>query len=258
MVMPRKYPGYLVNNKRWRKRQHYVAPYYKYGLDLGIYSDSMDLIVNELVKRIKGNYQNIIHFSGDPGSGKSTCCIQMMKRLAKALKIELDIPTDYIYTSDDMWNKLKNHPTPIFFFDEASVTLNSLSYRGTDDRDILSIIETMRSKHHNIFLVSPTIGNINAKVRREYVDFRVECASDKTPLRYGSTAYGRGIFEFKERIPPKKDGDEPNWNLLTTGTFDELDPETNAIYQEVKSKHQDVLIERVIKRNMKQYEEIET
>lgn len=256
MVMPKKYPGTLVYNRRWRKRQHYVAPYYKYGLELGIYSDTMDLIVKELVKRIKNNYQNVIHFSGDPGSGKSTCTIQMIQRLAKALKVDFDLPNDYIYTPDDLWNKLRmENPTPIFFFDEASVTLNSLSYRGSDDRDIVSIIETMRSRGYNIFLVSPTFGNINAKVRRNYVDFRVECSSDKTPLRWGSTAYGRGFFEFKERVPPRKDGDDPNWNLLTTGTFDELDAETDSIYQPIKSQHQNVLVDRAIKRNMKQYEE---
>ena len=136
--MPRAktYKGTPVINHRWGdRRQYWIGHYQRYGIDLGVYSDSFDQIVKLLAKRIRNKQQNILHFGGDTGSGKSTLAIQMCKALATRLNTTFDLEADYIYGVEDLWDKLNDpNASPISLFDEATVTLNrgNARSRGVD------------------------------------------------------------------------------------------------------------------------------
>ena len=156
--MPRKkpeksYPGKLFYNPRWHnKKQHVVGYYRKFSMYILVGSDTLDLFVKELKENIKKGYQNIIVIEGGTGSGKSSAAIW----LAKTMDPKWSISENYIYSLEDLKKKLDKADhgekvSPISLFDEAVVSLNSRNSSRTEDKDMLILFNTMRSRGwHNI------------------------------------------------------------------------------------------------------------
>lgn len=250
--MPRAktYRGRLVRNKRYHnKKMHWVTSYVRYGLELGVYSDAFDIFIRTLVRRIKKNLQNVIIVTGDTGSGKSTICIEIAMELAKALNTTFDLDVDYVYGAEDLWNKL-NQPgaSPISLFDEGSVSLNSMNSRKTGDRDIVVILDTMRSRGLTTIIALPDIRQCNPSIRRIHANYVIECSSVEHPFVKG---YDRGFFEVKDKRFSKKKRYDPDpwWNVLYTGIFGPLPPKIDEQYQKIKRARQDGLLIDIRNRN---------
>lgn len=250
--MPRAktYRGRVVRNKRYHnKKMHLVTSYVRYGIELGVYSDAFDTFVKQMRKRIKKNLQNVIIVTGDTGSGKSTWCIQFAMALAKELGVPFDLDVDYVYGADDLWDKLnKPGASPISLFDEGSVSLNSMNSRKTGDRDIVVILDTMRSRGLTTIIALPDIRQCNPSIRRIHANYVIECSSVEHPFVKG---YDRGFFEVKDKRYSKKKRYDPDpwWNVLYTGIFGPLDAETDKKYQQIKRARQDGLLLDIRKRN---------
>ena len=250
--MPRAktYRGRVVRNKRYHnKKMHLVTSYVRYGIELGVYSDAFDIFVKTLVRRIKKNLQNVIIVTGDTGSGKSTWCIQFAMALAKALGVSFDLDNDYMYGSEDLWEKIQNpDASPISLFDEGSVSLNSMNSRKTGDRDIVVILDTMRSRGLTTIIALPDIRQCNPSIRRIHANYVIECSSVEHPFVKG---YDRGFFEVKDKRYSKKKRYDPDpwWNVLYTGVFGPLPPDIDEKYQKIKRARQDGLLIDIRKRN---------
>lgn len=251
-MMPRAkdYPGIKVRNKRWNNKcQHLLRVYYRSRQWVGIYSDTFDLFVNTLAKRTRNNQQNVVFVGGSTGSGKSTLAIQLCYELAKKLKVDFDLKNDYVYSVEDLWQKLKNpDAAPISLIDEAVLVLNSKRSQSNDSVDVVNLFNTMRSRGWSTFIVAPSIGQINKDVRATHIDFEVYCSSDDDSFIPG---YGRGFFEVsksKRFRYSKANNGEPYYVLLSTGVFRELPKKIDDVYQPIKVHAQDVLIENIIKR----------
>lgn len=250
--MPRAktYRGRVVKNERYHnKKMHLVTSYVRYGLELGVYSDAFDIFIKRLVYRIKRKLQNVIIVTGDTGSGKSTLCIEIAIALAKALGTTFDLDKDYLYGSDDTWEKLDDpDASPISLFDEGSVSLNSLNSRKQGDRDIVVLLDTMRSRGWTTIIAIPDIRQLNASIRRIHANFVLECSSIEHPFVKG---FDRGFFEVKDKRFSKKKRYDPDpwWNVLYTGIFGPLPPEIDAKYQPIKRARQDNLIIDARRRN---------
>ncbi len=250
--MPRAktYRGRVVRNKRYHnKKMHLVTSYVRYGIELGVYSDAFDIFVKTLVRRIKKNLQNVIIVTGDTGSGKSTWCIQFAMTLAKALGVTFDLDKDYMYGSEDLWEKIQNpDASPISLFDEGSVSLNSMNSRKTGDRDIVVILDTMRSRGLTTIIALPDIRQCNPSIRRIHANYVIECSSVEHPFVKG---YDRGFFEVKDKRYSKKKRYDPDpwWNVLYTGVFGPLPPDIDEKYQKIKRARQDGLLIDIRKRN---------
>ena len=250
--MPRAktYRGRVVRNKRYHnKKMHLVTSYIRYGLELGVYSDAFDIFVKTLANRIKRNLQNVVIVTGDTGSGKSTVTIELCMALAKLLGVSFDLDRDYMYGSEDLWEKLDDpNASPISLFDEGSVSLNSMNSRKTGDRDIVVILDTCRSRGLTTFIVLPDIRQCNPSIRRIHANFVLECSSIEHPFVKG---YDRGFFEVKDKRYSKKKRYDPDpwWNVLYTGIFGKLPEEIDKKYQKIKRSRQDGLLVDIRRRN---------
>ncbi len=249
--MPRaqKYAGKLVYNERWgNRKQHIVANYVRYNRNLGIYSDTFDIMIKMLAKRIRNKQQNIIQIVGDTGSGKSTLAIEMCYALAKELNVTFDFDRDYIYVGADMWKKmLDDDCCPISLMDEASITLESMNSRSRDNRDIVQLFNTMRDRGLTTILVSPEYTQVDKSVRRVHTNFLIECSSPDHPFLRG---YDRGLFELKDKRKSWNSDKDPYWNVLSTGIFGALDPKIEAIYLPIKKSRQNLIIEDGYRRHV--------
>lgn len=245
--MPRakKYPGSPYYNSRWGGRKQYVIGYYKKHTEkILICSDTMDLFAKELKRRVKDNFQNIVVFEGGTGSGKSSAAI----RLAKTMDPKWSITDNYIYSLQDLKDKLQRAEdgekvSPISLFDEAVVSLNSRNSMRTDDKNMLILFNTMRSRGWTTLLCVPSIFDLNKSLRATHVDFKIRCP-DK-PLLKGYDR--RGFLEFsKAKRSEYSRAGEPYWYLFAAGIFPPLEPAWDAEYQKLKNQKQDDLLSKFI------------
>lgn len=247
---PKNYKGREVINMRWGGRtQHLIGKYRRYGITLGIYSDTYDMFVDELVKRTKNDQQNVVFCEGPTGSGKSTLAIGLASELARKLGYSFDLDRDYVYGPKDMWRKLDEpDASPVSLIDEGTLSLNTMNFRRKDDTDLVVLFDTMRSRHWTTFICAPNIRQINPTVRRLHIDFKLECSGPDMPFVRG---YERGFFELTNKVYSRKKRYDPDpyWNVLSTGVFGPLPQDIDRKYQVIKSKRQDMLIMEGVKRN---------
>lgn len=246
--MPRakKYAGSPYYNSRWGGRKQYVIGYYKKHTEtILIGSDTMDLFAKELKKRVKNNFQNIVVFEGGTGSGKSSAAI----RLAKTMDPKWSITDNYIYSLQDLKDKLHRAEmgekvSPISLFDEAVVSLNSRNSMRSDDKNMLILFNTMRSRGWTTLLCVPSIFDLNKSLRATHVDFKIRCP-DK-PLLKGYDRRGFLEFSMAKRSEYSRAG-EPYWYLFAAGIFPPLEPSWDAEYQKLKNEKQDDLLAKFIR-----------
>lgn len=236
----RKYAGTEVLNKRYGyKKMHSIASYKMYGLDLKIYSDAFDEIVNIICKRYKEQLQTVITIIGQTGSAKSTLGIKLCMEVARKLKLDFDIEDIYIYSAKDVWDKLSNDKfNPICLYDEGAVSLNSKRSMSRDNVDIENAFTTLRDRGLISILCLPSIDFLDKAIRDVHVEYRINVYDQRNPLiRNG----GKGFFDFNNKIVSKKNG-KVYWNVLFAGVFTDLDDDTKKKYLAIKKAHQDQLI----------------
>lgn len=249
--MPRAkvYPGQSVLNKKFNNRRMHLLRVYKRGREIrGIYSDAFDIFVKELRDRTKKHQQNVVIIDGDTGSGKSTLAIKLCYALAKKMNVPFSLDKDYIYTLSNLWDKLEDpNASPINLIDEGSLLINSKSAMTRENKDVVNLFNTMRSRGWTTIVCVPSIKQIDKGVRTTHADFRVHCTSEDSSILKG---YGRGFFEVNRaiRYEYSKDG-EPYWYLQYTGVFKPLDPQTDSEYQVIKLSRQKMLIKEMIEKN---------
>ena len=245
----RKKGGVFVRNYAAGGKKMEMVAYYKVGKTIrGIYADAMDVFVDVLAERIRNDQQNVVVVTGDTGSGKSTFAIQLCYALSKRLAASFDLADDYIYSLDDLWDKLERvDACPISLFDEGAVTLSSSNAMRRDDRDMVTLFNTMRSRGWTTVIAIPSIYHLNKSVRAAHVDFMCRCNSPDRSLIRG---YGRGFVEiYKAKRGTFSKGGDPYWTLMYTGIFGDLSPRIKQKYLPIKEQKQDDLINGIIRRS---------
>lgn len=240
------YPGKPYYNPRWKgKRQHVIGWYRKHTMTILVCSDTLDLFVKELKARVKDGYQNVIVIEGGTGSGKSSAAI----RLAKTIDPKWSITDNYIYSLEDLKRKLDRankgeEVSPISLFDEAVVSLNSRNSMRSDDKNMLILFNTMRSRGWTTILCVPSIFDLNKAVRSTHVDYKLRCP-DKAPIK---GVPKRGFLEFSvAKRSEYSRSNEPYWYLFAAGVYPPLEKDWNEEYQKLKFSKQDELIMDFIK-----------
>lgn len=241
------YRGRLVYNANVGHKMHLIAEYRTfYGRREGIYSDAYDRLIQTLVKRINTDQQNVLLVEGETGSGKSAFCLNLCLDLARELKCGFDLDKDYIYSANDLWQKLKDpDANPINFLDEGTVTLASNNAMQKSDKQIATLMDTMRSKHWTTVIASPSHLRINSTIRRDHASFKIRCTSENKPLVKG---YGRGFFECRKAVRYEFKKDEPEWYMMYAGVFGDYPPMLRDEYLKIKADRQAELMQRYIDR----------
>lgn len=240
------YPGRRVRNTHNNRYMHLIARYRFQGHIEGIYSDAFDIFVDELARRIKRDQQNVIVVEGDTGSGKSAFALNLCVALSRKLGKSFDLSKDYIYASSDLWAKLADEDAgPISLLDEGSVTIASMNATRKDDKDIMTLFNTMRSRGWTTIICNPSIMRINQAVRTDHVDFKIRCNSPEKPLIKG---YGRGFFQCRRANRHEFKKGDPFWELIYTGVFGDYPASLRDEYIAIKNSHQEVLMDRMVRR----------
>ena len=214
-----------------------VASYIEGGVVRYIYVDLITPFAAVLRQRIKDDHQNIVLVSGGTGSGKSNAAVA----LARAIDPKWKIAENYIYSLDDLRNKLRSpNYSPVSLFDEASVSLNSNNSQTKDSKMMTVIFDTMRSRGQTYILCIPNMMNLNNRVREEHVDFLMLCPSI-SPI---PGCDPRGMIKIYRRVD--RDWAKSYFQLIGTALFQPMSTRLNNQYQKIKAEHQDILIDKFI------------
>lgn len=202
-----------------------------------IYSDLLTPFAEMLKKRIRSKRQNIIAVVGGTGSGKSTLAIQLCRRI----DYKWDLAENYIYSTEDLKRKLSRpDSSPINLFDEGSVSLNSSNSMQKDDKMMVVLFDTMRSRGWTTIICIPSLDSLNKRIRTYHLDYLIMCPNT-TPLRGYDK---RGFAKIYEHV--LRDWGQPWDKPIGTTLFDKLPPRIDKEYQGIKTEHQNLLIQRFI------------
>lgn len=196
-----------------------------------IYSDMNDKLAKLIRRRAKNHHQSIIVISGGTGSGKSTEAVI----LGNEVNPEWDIEGGYVYGADDLRAVLSKgrRPGVINFFDEGSVSLNSLNFNRGDDKGIVTMLDILRSWEMTTIICIPCFFDLNSRVRAHLVDFWIHCP--EKPLIKGRDP--RDFFEVYSSSHNQW-STKVYWNFLGAGTHGPLRGDIEETYERIKYEHQ--------------------
>lgn len=200
------------------------------------YNNGENLIYKNLVKHfarrlranIRAKHQNVVVVIGSTGSGKSTIAIH----ICLAIDPKWDLESNYIYDVDDLKRKLKKPQSKVSLFDEGSVILNSKNTMKSEDKEIMTLFDTMRSLGWTTVICVPKLASLNKGIRESHLNYVVVCP-EKAPLR-GYDA--RGFFHIHTAEHYTWGGDW--YPMIATGTYPKLPKKLQLEYDRIKLEHQ--------------------
>ena len=203
-----------------------------------VYGDVIPAFADVLRRRIEDDRQNVIVVAGDTGSGKSTFALHMCYEMGGK---RWDLRSNYIYDVNDLKTKLdRSKPSPISLFDEGSISLNSNNSMKGDDKMLVALFDTMRSRHWTTFICIPKIEMLNKRIREVHVDYVCRCPIQPVISGYES----RGFIQIYKHI--RREWGEDYDKLIATGIYPPLDDKTQRLYAAVKASAQARLIDQFV------------
>lgn len=215
--------------------QHDSGKYYTQYL----YEDLMDLLVKDMHANVRKDYDNVVLITGGEGSGKSGCMYHLLQLYKGDWNDETDIKASYTYNMDFMRQRFqsKDFGNGIFWMDETTQIASNRDWQSQDNKDIVSILETFRSKKFLFGGCAPKLERVDVYLR----DFRMRYHIHVQPMAFKSTGYmPRGIFELEKRDPQSGE-----MRACGYGLYPDMPDAAKAIYLPLKEECQEALREKI-------------
>lgn len=217
-----------------------------------VYSDLTENLVRVMLKRAnKMDYQNVVVIEGRTGSGKSTLAV----KLARMIDPKFDLDNDYIYSIDDLVAKLEKAKTnikgicPVSLMDEGTVILSGKNSLRKEDKQLIVLLQTMRSLNWTTIICVPKFSDLNAAIREQLVDYRIQCpdkplipfmiAENKDGVKVKYRMSARGFYEvYIPKYPKFSEHSDIYWRWIGSGIYGDLPKDIKEQYRRVKLDHQ--------------------
>lgn len=198
--------------------------------DIPIYSNAITGLAKKIKARIDTNNQVVVVIYGGTGTGKSTMALQLIMALDRTIN-ETNLDDVYIYGPKDLAKKLKDGINqPINWYDEGSVTLNSLETTSKKGRRFSQFFDTMRFQGWISIICIPDGAEINKRIMK-HLDILIECP-DKGPIM---GYLNKGFFNVIERTVHKSG---KFWDdTICIGTFKNVPKKIRTAYEDIKKRH---------------------
>lgn len=236
-------PALLVKSDYFDRPMRLVGTYRD---NRPIYSNLIDGVVDLIKSRIASDNQCVVLITGPTGSGKSTLALQIIRRYEGGKPNLEDI---YIYSQEDLARKLKKEKagetvSKINWFDEGSVTLNSLNTTSRAGQRFSQFFDTMRIDHYVSIICMPDGKDMNGRIER-HVDIVIKCP--KTAPLWNFSA--KGFFDVTKRIvwPSGKVYED----TLGTGIYRDVPKKLRETYQKIKRERANAFKDQIIEEMLK-------
>lgn len=194
----------------------------------GVFANMTTRLAEKILERVKSDNQCLIVISGSTSSGKSTLALQIIKELCDKMGYDFVLDDMYIYSPEDLARKLKRGcQNKINWYDEGSVSLNSLATTSKTGKLFGQFFDTMRLRHFISFLCTVEDSEINKRITK-HADFYISCP--KKPPFLGFQA--RGFYHVTYKI--YYDSGKVWEQFIGTGIYKKLPKKLKEQYEAVK------------------------
>ena len=186
-------------------------------------------------ENVKAHYDNIVMIEGGEGSGKSNLAWNIIDRYSPGF----DISQTYVYNMDGIRDRFAaaDYGGGLFWMDETSQIASNRTWQSDDNKDLVSILETSRSKGFLICGCVPKIDRVDIYLRAYRMRYQLICR----PMSFPSTGYKpRGIFELL-----KRNNETGNMEHVGYGLFDKMPDEASQIYEPIKADFQEKFRQKI-------------
>ena len=220
-------PPVTVNDPWFPIKMKCVGTYGPTG-DIPIYSNAITGLAKKIKARVDSQNQVVAVIFGGTGSGKSTFALNLIKAIDKGFKLD-DV---YIYGPKDLARKIRDEiPQNINWYDEGSVTLNSLETTSRKGKRFSQFFDTQRFDGWISLICIPDGAEIQKRILK-HVDFLIQCP-DSAPI-WGF--YNKGFFNVLERTYYPKSG--KYWDdTICSGIFKQVPKKLRIEYEACKKAH---------------------
>ena len=194
-----------------------------------LYENLLDLLAADMHRNVRSDYDNVLMIEGGEGSGKSNLAWNVIN----AFKPGFNINQTYVYNMQGIRERFAaaDYGGEIFWLDETSQIASNRTWQSQDNQDLVSILETCRSKHLGFIGCVPHITRVDVYLR----DYRMRYLLRCQPMKFNITGYKpRGIFELLKRNPESDQMEHVGYGL-----FDPMPPEAKAVYEPIKAEFQE-------------------
>ena len=194
-----------------------------------LYKDLLQLLAKDMHDNVAAHYDNIVMIEGGEGSGKSNLAWNLIEHYSPGF----DISQTYVYNMDGIRDRFKNadYGGGLFWMDETSQIASNRTWQSEDNKDLVSILETSRSKGFLICGCVPSIDRVDIYLRESRMRYQLICR----PMSFPSIGRkDRGIFELR-----KRNNESLKMDHVGYGLFEQMPKEASAIYEPIKADFQE-------------------
>lgn len=194
-----------------------------------LYEDLLQKLAEDMHDNVRASYDNIVMIEGGEGSGKSNLAWNVIDNYSPGFSIK----DTYVYNMDGIRERFAaaDYGGGLFWMDESSQIASNRTWQSDDNKDLVSILETSRSKGFLITGCVPSIDRVDIYLRSFRMRYLLRCK----PMSFPSTGYkSRGIFELL-----KRNNETQSMEHVGYGLFDPMPAEASQIYEPIKADFQE-------------------
>lgn len=194
-----------------------------------LYEDLLQKLAEDMHDNVRASYDNIVMIEGGEGSGKSNLAWNVIDNYSPGFSIK----DTYVYNMDGIRERFAaaDYGGGLFWMDESSQIASNRTWQSDDNKDLVSILETSRSKGFLITGCVPSIDRVDIYLRSFRMRYLLRCK----PMSFPSTGYkSRGIFELL-----KRNNETQSMEHVGYGLFDPMPEEASQIYEPIKADFQE-------------------
>lgn len=196
-----------------------------------LYKDMLQKLADDMHKNVADSYDNVVVIEGGEGSGKSNLAWQLLNAYSPGF----DIDKTYVYNMDGIRERfaMADYGGGLFWMDETSQIASNRTWQSQDNQDMVSILETCRSKGFTLVCCVPHASRVDLYLREYRMRYLIRCAPDEFPGQdFGYL--DRGYFEVH-----KRDQNTQHMKHVGYGMFEAIPPEAKKRYEEIKADFQE-------------------
>lgn len=201
-----------------------------------LFSDLMDKLVERMHSNVSQDYDNVLVIQGAEGSGKSS----LAYAICKAYDPSFDLREQYVYSVEDLKKRLAagDLERSVWWLDEGSNVANNREWQSQSNRDIVALLEMMRSKGWTLILCIPRVERLDLYIR----EFRLRYLLTCEPCEFYGKKAKRGYYSLETR------SDTGRMVMCGYGAYDPIPAEDAAIYRKIKLDAQAAKIQEITDR----------
>lgn len=194
-----------------------------------LYKDLLEKMAEDMHKNVSNHFDNVVVITGGEGSGKSNAAWQILNSYDPGF----DLSKAYVYDMDGMRERFssKDYGGGLFWMDETSQIASNRTWQSENNKDLVSILETSRSKGFTLCCCVPFLDRVDIYLREVRMRYHIICR----PMKFKTTGYKeRGIFELYKRNDETYKMDHVGYGL-----FDPMPAEAKTVYEPIKADFQE-------------------